>query len=72
MTEDADKPTIVNLALLKGGGTADQRAELLRSVEVNWDDDLKFFSVIARIKKRNFDAYLKAGFTQEQALSLVK
>lgn len=66
---DNDKPAVT---LLRGGGTKDERAEIMRKLESDWESEVKFFALLAKMKKMNFDAYIAAGFTPAQALELIK
>lgn len=69
-TGDEPRPPI---ALIPGGGTRDQRAEILRTMAAtNWEEEERVAQFMARWKKTQFDALLKSGFSQEQALALVK
>jgi len=68
---DSGKPPTV-LALLQGDATKDQRAEMVRKLEANWATEVAVFAVFARVKKMNFDAYVAAGFTPDQALEMVR
>jgi len=45
----------------------EQLVEMLRAVEEN--DEL--FDIMARMMKKSYDALVKAGFTEEQAIKIV-
>ena len=60
------------ISVLLGRGQQDKTADLLRRANAEWDDHLKILAFEAKRKKAAYDAYIQAGFTPEQAITLVK
>ena len=56
--------------------SAKENALLLTSaisnIRENWEYQIELFDVVSRLRKAEFDAYVRADFTPEQALELVK
>lgn len=44
----------------------------VKNMRENWDYQIELFDVVSRLRKAEFDAYVNAGFSAEQALELVK
>jgi hypothetical protein len=63
----ADK---TNITVLLGGRESD--ADLLTRAEREFDNYKKLAAFEAKRKKLLYDEYIKAGFTAEQALALIK
>lgn len=49
-----------------------EKIDHLKSLEDGVDGLVKAFPLIAQAKKAAFDSYVNAGFTEEQAIQLVK
>ena len=44
----------------------------IRPISENWADKLEFAEWVARYRRMQYDAHIKAGFTEDQALELCK
>lgn len=58
--------------VLLGGKQDDPHADLLARAEAQFASWTKLYAFEARRKKVMFDELVNAGFTEEQALSIVK
>jgi len=67
--EVMDSPKIT---VLLGGGKPDPDADLLRRANAEFDGWLKMYGFEAKKKKAQFDLLIEAGFTEQQALNLIK
>ncbi len=47
-------------------------ANAISHARENWDYQIELFDVLSRLRKAEYDAYISANFTPEQALELVK
>lgn len=46
--------------------------DVVKNIRANWDYQIELFDAVSRLRKAEFDAYVNAGFSAEQALELVK
>ena len=60
-----------NIKLLKTGKKNEMLAAL-KEMQRNLPEIMEHISIIAQIRKANYDALIKQGFTSEQALELCK
>lgn len=44
----------------------------IKNIRENWDYQIELLDAVSRVRKAEFDAYVNAGFSAEQALELVK
>lgn len=70
MTDQTDPPN--NLTSIKGGGKPDVTADALRSMRENMDKLIEFHEIDAKVKRAKFNALLREGFSESQALELCK
>lgn len=61
-----------NLTVIHGAAKPDAMAELLRKAESEMPEFHKLMAFEAKRKRVAFEAYVTAGFTPEQALTLIK
>jgi len=65
-------PTLVSALVTPADREKVERAQAFRRLDENWPQELESFAVMARIAYARYLAYVKAGFTEAQALMLCK
>jgi len=58
--------------LITGAGNADKTAEMLRKAEGELENYTRLAAFEAKRVKALYDSYIVAGFTEDQALNLIK
>jgi len=63
---------MANIKLLKGGGSPDELKQALREVKASLSDYIEYIKIDAQIRREKFNALVKQGFTEDQAVELCK
>lgn len=60
------------LKMIPGGGKVDEYKNLIKTVHEQLPDAIEHLRLIAKMTKAKYDALLKEGFSEEEALELSK
>lgn len=69
MERDNDKPKVT---VIPGGSNPNEVKEALRNIRSNLQLHLEYIQITAKMHKTKYDALIKEGFTDAQALELCK
>ncbi len=60
------------LKLLKGGGTADELKQAVRTMRDIMPDYIEYLKIDAQLRREKFKALIESGWTEDQAVELCK
>lgn len=61
-----------NLKVLKGGGTADELKQAVRTIRDIMPDYIEYLKIDAQLRREKFKALIEQGWTEDQAVELCK
>lgn len=67
-----EKLVVGRIVALDGGGERDKQAELMRNLRKALPDMIENATLFAQLRRANYLALVKEGFTEAQALELCK
>lgn len=66
------RENITNLQAVKGGKRETPIADALRGILHELPAQLEMYEVVAKCRRKYFEELIKEGFTEEQAMEIVK